>query len=190
MRRRDPSIDSVRLALRMTPEQIAIYSAIEHERRKKADVARETGFSKQRIGQIYNKARAILLESRTPSRELLAKLPRVEAEACAMGGFTTIDGVIEALVANKAPKWWPPPVMIALCKRFDVAVPGRNAAKVAGALMRLAAHNDQGRRLIDDANRALAKYRQEENERLLEELQNENTPSLEAVKRELAPTGS
>jgi hypothetical protein len=69
-------------------------------------------------------------------------------------------------------------------------VPGKNAAKVAASLMKLAAHNDQGRRLIDEAERVLREFRREENARLLEAVTRENTPSLEAAKRELAPSGS
>jgi len=188
--RKRANVDAMRLALRMTEQQLAIFGAVKTEGKRKIDVAADLGVSKQRVHQVVTLGERILAEARDPSPELLAKLPRIEAEACSLAGLRSVGEVIAALTENRMPRWMKPVILIALCKRFDIAVPGKSASRVADSLMKLAAHNEQGRRLIDETARMLRDLRREENARLLEAVTRENTPNLEAAKRELAPTGS
>jgi hypothetical protein len=126
--------DLMRIALRLPESHVRVYQAVARERKRQSDVAADFGMSKQRIHSMVRRMREVV-DGPPPSAALRRGLPVIEAEACAMAGYSTIREVCAAITDNAIPNWWPAPVVAALCQRFALPVPEKAAKRVAQYLL-------------------------------------------------------
>jgi hypothetical protein len=165
---------NLRLAMRLPEIYLQVYVDVVDRGRKQTEIAEERRVSKQRIGRIVARCNAVLRYSKPATVQLIATFGAIEAEACAEAGYETIDDVIEAVDANRIPKWWPATITVAICRTLALPVPGSALRKVVDVLMELTAAVDGIQSKLRYARQLTIEQSREHSSELLRRIENES----------------